>query len=324
MDCVAHAPTDTKPVPIDYDVAIDRTDTSVATGQRCVVTQPELATLEGNSCLITGATSGIGLVTAETLAARGARVLVVGRDEARVSGLVSRLNSGNEGARHTGFVADLTSQADLHRLAKEVGQSTDRLDVLVNNAGVMTFERQLTVDGWEYTFALNHLAYFTLTQLLLPLLRVPECARVVSVASDAHRSVAGLRFDDLHGAKRYGGWRAYCQSKLANILFTRELARRLKGTRVTANSLHPGFVQTRFFRKPGFRWWLMGLGANLIAISPEKGAATSIYLASSAEVAGAHGRYFTKCRAVEPSRAARDDEAAARLWDVSQSLTGVG
>ncbi len=279
--------------------------------------------MTGKTCLITGATSGIGAVTARTLALMGARVLVVGRDAGKVERMVEDLRCDSGISRHQGFTADLSSQAELRRLAHEVKAATTQLDVLINNAGAMSFERQETADGFEHTFALNHLAYFTLTNLLEDLLRRSAPSRIVNVASDAHRGAKGIWFDDLQARRRYQGWAAYCHSKLANVLFTRELARRLHPSNVTANCLHPGFVKTHFFVKPGFRWWLMGQAARVLAISPEEGAKTTIHLAAG-PVDDDTGMYFAKSAAVQPSKAALDDEAARKLWEKSAELTNLG
>ncbi len=199
---------------------------------------------------------------------------------------------------------------------------TERLDVLVNNAGGIFLKREEGADGIEMTFALNHLSYFLLTNLLRPLLEQSVPARVVNVASDAHKGVS-IEFDDIEGKKRFGGWRAYQQSKLANILFTSELSRRLVGTRVTANSLHPGFVRTTIFRQGGLVGWLLRRAADVLAVSPEEGAKTSVYLASSPDVASVTGRYFVKERPVESSPQSRDASAALRLWRLSDEMTGL-
>jgi NAD(P)-dependent dehydrogenase (short-subunit alcohol dehydrogenase family) len=195
--------------------------------------------------------------------------------------------------------------------------------VLVNNAGGMYLTRRESADGIELTFALNHLAYFLLTELLLPLIKQSAPARIVNVASDAHKG-GSINFDDLQGRRSYSGWKAYQQSKLANVLFTFELARRLAGTGVTANTLHPGFVRTNFFQDwEGWRAWIVRTAASLIALTPDQGARTSIYLASSPEVAGIAGRYFVKEKPVQPARQALDQAVAKRLWEVTEELTRV-
>ncbi len=287
---------------------------------------PDFKPLLGKVAVVTGATDGIGRITAERLVGLGADLWVVGRNEQKCERVVQEIREhGGRDDRTVGFlVADLSSQVSVRELAKEVQSRVPRLDILVNNAGAMFLKREETPEGFEKTFALNHLGYFTLTNLLIPQLRAAGDARIVSVASDAHRGARSLNFDDLQARKRYSGWGAYCQSKLANVLFTRELARRLEGSGVTANCLHPGFVRTAFFGWGGMPGLVTGAFARIAAITPEAGARTSVYLASAAEVSGLSGRYFNKCRAVEPSPAACDDEAARRLWDVSEKLTDVG
>jgi NAD(P)-dependent dehydrogenase (short-subunit alcohol dehydrogenase family) len=210
----------------------------------------------------------------------------------------------------------------VRQLAADVRSRCDRLDVLVNNAGAVFDKRGVTVDGFERTFALNHLSYFLLTNLLLDILKASSAARIVSVASNAHQP-AKIDFDDLQSEKRYFSFRAYSVSKLANILFTAELARRLAGTRVTANCLHPGAIASGFGRNnPGWFKSVIAL-AQLFMISPEKGARTSIYLASSPEAEGKTGLYWVKCKPAQPSKAARDEATQRRLWDVSAQLVGL-
>jgi retinol dehydrogenase 12 len=292
-----------------------------AAGRGEVDVEPD-ATMKGKVCLVTGATSGIGDVTATDVARRGARVLVVGRSPERCAATLERIRSQTGATDVETLVADLSSQAEVRRLADEVRRRCDRLDVLVNNAGGMFLQRRESVDGIELTLALNHLSYFLLTGLLRPLLESSAPARIVNVASDAHTG-GSIDFEDIQGRRRYSGWRAYQQSKLANILFTYELARRLQGTGVTANTLHPGFVRTRFFQDfSGWVGFITKLGASLIAIGPEEGARTSIYLATSPEVAGVTGQYFVKCRPVRSSSRSYDRADAERLWRVSEEMTG--
>jgi NAD(P)-dependent dehydrogenase (short-subunit alcohol dehydrogenase family) len=283
-------------------------------------------TMAGKVCLVTGSTSGIGTVTALALARRRATVGVVGRNADRTFAVAQRLQQESGNPAVIPFSADLSVQAEVRRLAAEVEARFPRLDVLVNNAGAMFLARQESRDEIEMTLALNHLAYFLLTNLLLERLRAAPAARVISVASDAHRWSWGIDFDDLQGRHRYGGFRAYAQSKLANVLFSAELARRLAGTTVTANALHPGFVATGFFSGTGMNrplGRLMQLSARLFAIGPEDGAAMSIYLATAAAAGGSTGQYFENRKPVPPSRAARDEAAARRLWKVSAELTGL-
>jgi retinol dehydrogenase-12 len=279
--------------------------------------------LIGKRCVVTGGTGGIGLVTTRRLVELGADVIAVGRDKAR--GLAAKLAlqqaTGRDGVEF--LQADLAEPDAVRSVAETIANRWDHLDILINNAGGMFGKRQTNSQGLEMTFALNHLGYFLLTGLLLPRLQAaPERSRIVNVASAAHRRVK-LDFDDLQSAKSYRGWLAYCRSKLANLLFTQALARRLDPQRVTVNALHPGFVATdigvRHRLMPAFAWWLV----KFAAISPEQGAATSVYLTSSPEVADAHGLYFHQCKPVTPSPAALDAEAAQRLWEVSVRLTGI-
>lgn len=280
--------------------------------------------MKGKVCVVTGATSGIGEVAAIELARRGARVLIVGRSADRCAATLERVReaAGGDPSMAESIVADLSSQAEVRRVADEIGKRCDRLDVLLNNAGGMFLSRAESVDGIEMTLALNHLSYFLLTDRLLPLLKAGATSRIVNVASDAHRG-GRIDFDDIQLRRNYSGWRAYQQSKLANILFTYELARRLEGTGITANALHPGFVRTRFFQDfTGWVGFVIKLGARLVAIGPEAGARTSIYLATSPEVEGVTGRYFVKCRPVTSSPRSRDRDTAERLWRLSEELTG--
>jgi NAD(P)-dependent dehydrogenase (short-subunit alcohol dehydrogenase family) len=281
-----------------------------------------MATMEGKRCIITGATSGIGLETARQLAAMGAQLVLVGRDPARAAAAVEQIK------RVAPNVAVDIHQADLARMdqVRELGEklaALPRIDVLINNAGAMFWRRQFTAYGLERTFALNHMAYFLLTALLRERIVASAPARIVNVASDAHRGVR-LDFDDLNAERRYGAYTAYQRSKLANILFTRELARRLDGTGVTANCLHPGFVASRFGdNNRGVFGVGIGIAKRLLAISPEQGAATAVYLASSPEVAGKTGGYYEKSALARPSAAAQDDAAASRLWQESARIAGI-
>ncbi len=279
----------------------------------------------GKTVVITGATSGIGQVAAEELAKAGARVIQVARDRTRGEAALKRLREIAPGLAHAIYYADLSLLSDMKRVGAEIARAEVRIDVLINNAGAMFGQREVTPDGLERTFALNHLSYFTLTDALRERLITSAPARIVNTASDAH-SHASLDFDDLQSKiayrgnagewLRYGGpgFKVYARSKLCNILFTRELARRLSGTGVTANSLHPGFVATRFGDNAG---GLMGFGigiAKRFALSPREGAETLVYLASSPEVANVSGEYFHKGRPIAPSAQAVDEQAAERLW----------
>ncbi len=275
--------------------------------------------LSGKICLVTGATSGIGEVTARRLAGMGAAVTIVGRSAERAASTAARIKAAT-GATVEILIADLSSQTEVRRLADAFLARHNRLDVLINNAGALFNRRLESVDGIEMTWALNHMSYFLLTNLLLGALQAATPSRIVNVASDAHRG-AQINFDDPQFKTNYSGWRAYGQSKLANILFTVELARRLDGTGVTANVLHPGFVASNFGKNNGGLFGiLIGLAQKVTAISTEAGAATSIYLASSPEVTGVSGQYFEKCRAVTPSAEAQDRATAARLWQLSEAL----
>jgi NAD(P)-dependent dehydrogenase (short-subunit alcohol dehydrogenase family) len=278
--------------------------------------------LEGKTCVITGATSGIGEVAAVRLAAMGVRLVVIARDRARGEALLRRLRARAPGAAHRVLYADLMRVADAKRVAAEIAAAEPRIDILINNAGALFSFRRLTAEGLERTFALNHLAYFVLSLGLREPLLAAAPARVVNTASAAHQS-AKLDFADLQFAKAYNGVSAYQRSKLCNILFTRELARRWTGTGVTVNCLHPGFVASRFGRESGGLLPLVLRAAQLFAISPEEGAETIVYLASSPEVADVTGRYFFKCRAIAPAPQAEDDHAAGRLWRESAKLAGI-
>jgi NAD(P)-dependent dehydrogenase (short-subunit alcohol dehydrogenase family) len=277
--------------------------------------------MQGKIILVTGATNGIGLVTARELARLGGEVTLVGRNAARCSGAAEliRLQTGVVVGT---IVADLSTLAGIRQTAADFLKTHQNLHVLVNNAGGMFARRRLTPDGFETTFALNHLSYFLLTNLLLELLKSSAPARIVNVSSRSHER-AKLDFDNLQGEKRYAGMRAYGQSKLANLLFTYELARRIAGTSVTVNALHPGFVATGFARNNGPFYnvgtWVAG---RLFGRTPEQGARTSLYLASSPEVEGVTGKYFVDCSPVESRPQSYDLAAAAKLWQVSEALVG--
>jgi retinol dehydrogenase 12 len=279
--------------------------------------------MQGKVCVITGATSGIGLVAAERLGALGARLVLVGRDQARGEAALVGLRQRIPGVAATIHYADLSRLSEMHRLAAAIAAAEPRIDVLVNNAGAMFSERTVTEDGLERTFALNHMGYFVLTNGLRERLVASAPARIVSVSSDAHRGKT-LDFADLQSSRGYRGFTVYGRSKLANILFTRELARRLAGTGVTANCLHPGFVATRFGENNGSLFRVALTIAKRFALTPEQGAETIVYLASSPDVASTTGGYFVKCRVATPTKAAQDDAAARRLWEESERIAGVG
>jgi len=277
------------------------------------------ANMTGKVCLVTGANSGIGKITATELARMGAHVVMVCRDRSRGEAALAEIKQTTGNHSTELMLCDLSSQADIRRFVDEFKATHERMDVLVNNAGVYLRKRTVTVDRIEATFAINHLGYFLLTNLLLDLLKQSAPSRIVNVSSDAHAH-GHINFDDLQGEHGYGGVKAYCHSKLANILFTRELARHLAGTRVTANCLHPGAVATGLFRalpKP------IEAIVKLVTMSPEKGAQTSIYLASSPAVEQVTGKYFAKCAEARPSPEAQNDEIAHRLWAESARLTGL-
>jgi NAD(P)-dependent dehydrogenase (short-subunit alcohol dehydrogenase family) len=273
-------------------------------------------------CMVTGATSGIGLVTAQALAHEGATVIVVARNPARGDATVARIQQETGNSAVELMLADLSVQVQVKQLASEVQRRFAQLDVLINNAGALFGQRQVSAEGIEMTFALNHLAYFLLTNLLLDRLKASASGRVVNVSSEAHRG-ARLDFTNLQGQHRYRGWRAYAQSKLANILFTYELARRLEGTGVATNALHPGFVATNFGRNNRTITAALWRVLQLAAMSPKQGAETIIYLASAPEVKDITGKYFVKKKAVRSSEASYDRAAAERLWQLSTDLTGL-
>ena len=276
--------------------------------------------MNGKVCVVTGATSGIGKAAAAALARQGAQVVLVGRDRGRAEAAATEMGAASTVPPKV-EIADLTSMDQVRALAGRLA-SLERIDVLINNAGLVLGERRVTQDGFEHVFAVNHLAPFLLTNLLLPKLTGSAPARVVTVTSDAH-SAASLDLDDPSLEHGWNSWRSYANSKLANILFTRELARRLDGTGVTANCAHPGVVRTGFGResRPLLRFGLTL--ARPFLLSPERGADTIVYLASSPDVAGETGGYYVKRQRREPSAAARDDAAARKLWDISEKLTGL-
>lgn len=282
--------------------------------------------MRGRTVLVTGANSGIGLETAAGLAAKGFRVVLTARDPAKGKSAVEEILGRHPDADVTAMELDLSRLADVRSFAACFLERFPQLHVLVNNAGVALDRRATTVDGFETMFQVNHLGPFLLTNLLLERLKGSAPARILNVASEAHR-VVRLDFDDLQSERGFRGMRAYLRTKLCNILFTRELARRLLGTGVTANSLHPGSwpVRTRMARD-GDTHGLFAIGARISApflLSPAKGARTTIYLASSPDVEDRTGEYWVRRRPRRPSRAALDDDAARRLWDVSAQLVGL-
>jgi NAD(P)-dependent dehydrogenase (short-subunit alcohol dehydrogenase family) len=278
--------------------------------------------MKGRICLVTGATSGIGKITARELAGMGATVIVVGRNETKTRAVLDEIRQATGNTDLDLVLADLSVQQQVRDLAQAVLDRYPGLHVLVNNAGAINRVRSLTVDGIETTFAVNHLAYFLLTNLLVDRLKADAPARIVNVASDAHNG-AKIPFDDLNNERHYRGFKVYGQTKLANILFTYELARRLEGSGVTANCLHPGVIATGFGHNDG---GLLSLGLRLATPflkKPEQGAATSVYLASSPAVEGASGQYYVDRKPAKSSPASYDQEGARRLWKVSAEMTGL-
>lgn len=269
--------------------------------------------------VLTGASRGIGRETALALGRMGADLSLVVRDAERGRAVADEVKALGKGGDVRVFVGDLSSMAEVKRVGEEIAAAHDRIDVLVNNAGALLMDRQVTKDGYEGTFATNHLAYFLLTKVLLDRVKASPSGRIVNVASEAHRRGA-LDFDDLMGEKRFAGWRAYSTSKLANILFTNELARRLGDSHVTTNSLHPGVIASGFARNNG---GIVGFFAKLVGpflMSSEDGCKTTVFLATDSSVAKTTGKYFDDSKERKPSRAARDEATAKRLWDVSEGL----
>lgn len=275
--------------------------------------------MQNKTVIITGATSGIGEVAAIRLAEKGARIVYTARDRVRAELTLRKLAAANPKAEHVFHLADLSLLAEMKRVG-EILAREPRINVLMNNAGALFNRRQETADGLEMTFALNHMAYFVVTNLLLP--KLQPGARIVSVASNAHRG-ARLDFDDLQSRRGYTGFPVYSKSKLCNILFNRELARRAPHG-VTANALHPGFVATRFGdNSGGLMRTILSVAKPIGAIAPEEGARTMIYLAASPEVEGVTGEYFYESKIATPTAEARNDADARRLWEISESISGL-
>jgi len=276
----------------------------------------------GKRCLITGATDGIGKVTAEALAGKGAEVVLVGRNQVKTKKTLDEIQERTQTSDIEYLIADLSNQDEIHRLVKDYKHRYDTLDVLINNAGAIFTSRQETEDGLEMTFALNHLGYFLLTNLLLDVIEQSTPARIINVASEAHRRSI-IEFDDLQSEDNYAPRKVYGMSKLANILFTYELHRRLKNQDITVNTLHPGFVASNFGKNTGFFGKILMSVLHLFARSPEKGAETIIYLASSRKVDGVSGKYFIDKKPAHSSDISYDQDIAKRLWTVSETLTGL-
>ncbi len=279
--------------------------------------------MQGKVIVITGGTSGIGQVAAERFASMGARIVLIARSQSRAEATIARLRKAGPAQKHTVHYGDVSRLSDLNRLATEILAAEPRIDVLVNNAGAMFGQREVTEDGFERTFATNHVSYFVLTHALRDRLIASAPARIINTSSHAHYRTT-LDFNDLQSQRAYSGFPVYSRSKLLNVLFTRALSKRLKDTGVTANCLHPGFVKTRFGDESGGAIGRMLKFWKIFAISEEKGADTLIYLASSPDVAADSGLYFYKRKPVAPSKVAQDDAAAERLWTETARLTGIG
>lgn len=276
--------------------------------------------MQGSVAVVTGGSGGIGFVCAQSLAARGAQVILVGRNPDKCADAAAAIQSSTGSDKVSFEVADLSLLAEVRPLAGRLLDSHGQIDVLLNNAGGFFRQRRETAEGLEYTFALNHMAYFVLTDLLLPALREAQQGRIINVASGVHRR-GSVNFDDPQGKTAYAGWPAYCQSKLMNVMFTYALARRLADTAVTANSLHPGFVRSKFgHNNPGLAGLILRLSQIVLAISPEAGAKTPLYLATAPELADSSGQYFEKSQAVPSSSESRDRAAQERLWQISAEL----
>ena len=279
-----------------------------------------MATMQGKICLITGGTNGIGKIAALELARMGATVVIIGRNPTKTAQVVAEIKAATGSTTVDSIIADLSSQADIRHAASTFLERYQHLHVLLNNAGVLNAKRELSVDGIEMTFAVNHLAYFLLTTLLLDTIRASAPARIINVASGAH-TLGKVDFSNLQGERSYRGMTAYSNSKLENVLFTIELAHRLQGTGVTVNAIHPGFVNTGWGKTgSSMTARLLSLFGPVMGRTPEKGAATSIYLATSPEVASVTGKYFFDSKEKQTAKQATDLEAAGKLWEVSAML----
>lgn len=275
--------------------------------------------MNGKVCLVTGATDGIGKVSARVLAELGAKVIIVGRNPEKSAIVLAELRSisGNENIDL--LMADLAVMQEVRDLAEQVISRYDRIDVLLNNAGGYFTKHEITSDGLEMTFALNHMSYFLLTNKLMELLKYSAPARIVNVSSDAHYSV-DIEFENLNGEQEYKAWKAYQKSKLANVLFTYELLKKVPGN-ITVNCLHPGFVATNFgHNNGGFFGPVLKIAQRISAIDPEEGAKTSIFLCSAPEVKGVSGKYFYKCQPKTSSRESRNMDTGKRLWQISSDI----
>jgi len=277
--------------------------------------------MEGKTCLVTGASDGIGYIAARELALKGARVIAVGRNAPKTHGAVMRIIDETKNDDVSYFVTDLSSQSAVRKLAKQVRERTSRLDVLLNNAGAIFLSSQASIDGLEMTFALNHMGYFLLTNELLDLLRESAPARIINVSSSSHGSPGRFTLQELPKTRSNRGYRAYGRSKLCNILFTYELSRRLEGTGITANALHPGLVRTNIARNNGALGRMVNFFIGARGVDTVQGAKTLVYLATSREVEGVTGKYYVDCRPVPSSALSYDVGLAEGLWELSERLT---
>jgi len=280
--------------------------------------------MQGKICLITGGSDGIGYAASRELARMGARVIIVGRNSAKTEAAVQQIIADTDNPAVECLLADLSSQREVRRVAAEAMELTPYLDVLLNNAGAIFLSDRRSAEGIEMTFALNHLSYFLLTSLLLEHLRKAPRARIVNVSSCAHESPGTFRLEDLPNPASNGGYAAYKRSKLCNVLFTYELARRLEGEKITVNALHPGLVRTNIARNNGLPGRVVNFFIGVRGVTPDRGAETPVYLAASPEAENVTGKYFVDCRPVPSSGMSYDADLAARLWDVSASLTSAG
>ncbi len=285
--------------------------------------KPVTTSMRGRTCVITGANTGIGKAAAEALSALGAHVIMICRNRERgeraKKDIVRAAADGGQAGAVELFIADLSSQAEVRGVARDVLALHPRIDVLINNAGVALNNRELTVDGIERTFAVNYLAYFMLAHLLLPGLRAAENARIINVASGAHAR-GRIEFDNLQGERSYSNWQMYSSSKLEDVMFTFTLARRLAGSGITVNTLHPGVVATEIWRQIA----IVRIISGWFMLSPEKGARTTVYLAASPDMEGVTGKYFDKCEPARTTKLSRDEATQERLWEASVALTGIG
>jgi NAD(P)-dependent dehydrogenase (short-subunit alcohol dehydrogenase family) len=279
----------------------------------------ERGEMEGATVMVTGANSGIGFVAAREIARKGASVVLVCRDAEKGKIALEEIEKGTENQSSELLIADLSSLESVRTLAQDFRKTHEKLHILMNNAGVIMGKRIVTSDGMETTFQVNYLSHFLLTNLLLDVLKNSAPARIVNTTSDAHFS-GKMDFDDLQGEGSYGAMKSYSQSKLAQVLFTHELAEKLKGTGVTANCVHPGAVRTRWGDEAG----VLGIGIRLarpFMLSPEKGAETLIFVATSNEIEGVTGKYFTKKQVMDSSKESYSNEEAEKLWEISLKLS---